>query len=233
MIYRDLPWDSDFFRVSVGALTVEAGDTEDDLVSALSKWTPEVCYIFMPYRSGAVFSECLKAMGAKCYDCKTVFSKLLTGTVSVCRPVEVVEVFSKDFRSVKLAVDSGWHSRFQRDEHFRPFQAALYERWLQNCFDSPSGRVWIVPGEEGGDAVLCASVKDNQGKIELVAVDEKCRGRGYGIALMSRAEEYFRISGAASAQVVTQLDNERACRLYCSCGYEISNITEVWHLWRS
>lgn len=97
MIYRDLPWDSDFFRVSVGALTVEAGDTEDDLVSALSKWTPEVCYIFTPYRSGAVFSECLKAVGAKCYDRKTVFSKPLTGTVSVCRPVEVVEVFSKDF----------------------------------------------------------------------------------------------------------------------------------------
>lgn len=89
------------------------------------------------------------------------------------------------------------------------------------------------PEKKEGTPVLCASVKDNQGKIELVAVDEKCRGRGYGKALMSRAEEYFRISGAASAQVVTQLDNERACRLYCSCGYEISNITEVWHLWRS
>lgn len=233
MIYRELPWDSDFFRVSAGALTVEAGDTAEELSAALAEHSAEVCYIFVPQDAGSGLSGWLQTSGAKCYDRKTVFAKPLAGRLPEKLRPEVAEVFSPTGKMVELAVAAGHRSRFRLDGRFRPFQAALYERWLRNCFDSPSGRVWIVRGREGCDAVLCASVKGNSGKIELVAVDEKCRGRGYGKALMNRAEEYFRASGAVSAEVVTQLDNEEACRLYHSCGYGIQGVTEVWHLWRS
>ena len=79
MIYRELPWDSDFFRVSAGALTVEAGDTAEELSAALAEHSAEVCYIFVPQDAGSGLSGWLQTSGAKCYDRKTVFAKPLAG----------------------------------------------------------------------------------------------------------------------------------------------------------
>lgn len=143
MIYRELPWDSDFFRVSAGALTVEAGDTAEELSAALAEHSAEVCYIFVPQDAGSGLSGWLQTSGAKCYDRKTVFAKPLAGRLPEKLRPEVAEVFSPTGKMVELgrrrpviAPVSGW--------------TAVSGRFRPHCTNAGSGIVLILPPAGSG-----------------------------------------------------------------------------------
>jgi dTDP-4-amino-4,6-dideoxy-D-galactose acyltransferase len=41
----------------------------------------------------------------------------------------------------------------------------------------------------------------------------------------------MRTTGARRAEVVTQLANRGACRLYQSCGYQLQDVVDYYHFW--
>ena len=48
---------------------------------------------------------------------------------------------------------------------------------------------------------------------------------------MHAAHRWMQQRGAQVAQVVTQLDNRAACRLYERAGYRISRLQHFYHFW--
>ncbi len=231
MIYRELPWDSAFFRVPIASVTVEPADSLEKLESILKVQAAECLYLMLPHPLPAGFLEILSRYGAECFDKKTIFEKEKLSYSEEDPAIQKVHVLKED--CVLLAISSGWKSRFFLDQRFRSFQPMLYRRWVENYFDSAKiAGVWeyrLPDGELAG--MVCASCEDTIGKIGLIAVAPPYQGRGIGIRLMRKVENFYLDHGNTVAEVVTQLENTGACRLYERCGYTISRISEVWHLW--
>lgn len=229
MIYRKLPWDSEFFHTAIASVTVNPEDSPGEL-EALLKNSQETClYLMLPHPLPAGFPETLSRLGAECFDWKTTFTKKTLSPASDLAEVRQITALAED--CVDLAVESGWKSRFFLDRNFRPFQPALYRRWVENCLNSgKASGVWEYRLPDGKLAgMVCASCADSAGKVELIAVDASCRGKGIGTLLMATAENFYLRCGCTEAEVVTQFKNTGACRLYARCGYEIASIVEIWH----
>src|SRR3712207_1738599 len=64
----------------------------------------------------------------------------------------------------------------------------------------PEGRRWTALATPGLDGVVFASLKDDIGHIDLIAVDPAAQGRGIGRALLGAAEEWLRAEGATEAR---------------------------------
>lgn len=97
---------------------------------------------------------------------------------------------------------------------------ALDRDGLRDALDAtPLRRLRIV--RDGRD-ILAYAVSGRAGAhgyLQRLAVDPSAQGRGLGLALVADALRWLVRGGARQALVNTQVDNERAYRLYRSCGF--------------
>jgi dTDP-4-amino-4,6-dideoxy-D-galactose acyltransferase len=131
----------------------------------------------------------------------------------------------------RLAVAAGQFSRFQADDRIDPAAfARLYELWIDRSVDGTRADAVMVAPDAGGAilGLVTVIVRDGHGEVGLLAVDESCRGKGIGRALMVAAHRRLKHMGARSAELVTQADNAPACALYQRCGYRLVSV-EHWH----
>ena len=230
MNYKELPWDSDFFNKKVARLDISADDNVDEISKLLSVNQFQVVYIFSENTTpeqNALFST----LGAKCYDHKVTFRKKLSPTEPMM--VDRVVFFDKITPALEdLIVSSGHMSRYYLDTGFRDFQPELYKKWLKKCYQNPDGRIAGFIVNNAPVAAAAFSVTDDTGKMELIAVSSEFRKNGLAKKLMMEAERFYLRNGASAAEVVTQLDNTAACRLYERCGYTINSTVDVWHWWK-
>ena len=57
------------------------------------------------------------------------------------------------------------------------------------------------------------------------------RRQGIGQQLVEAARQKAHHWGCPTLQVVTQRDNEPACRFYAQCGFELVREEHIYHLW--
>lgn len=150
-----------------------------------------------------------------------------------CHVIEPYTAACPDDALVRLAIGSAAFSRFRRDQSFPPEVCdKLYKLWIER---SVSGEIAdeVLVVREGGTLlgmITLVHVYD-RGDIGLVAVDAVAQGRGIGRLLVTEAGRRFGNAGRRAVQVVTQGQNQRACRLYESCGYSIERREIVFHFW--
>lgn len=186
----------------------------------------------------------LQAHGGKCADQKATF------VADLCRDQGRAEVdggaagsrislyprVEPTPRLLALGIAAGEHSRFTRDGRVpRDRFEAMYRIWLERS----------VQGELA-DAVLVATLPDadpepagvvtlrqygQEAHIGLVAVLDSARGQGVGSCLMKAAHRWMSARGVLRSRVVTQLDNEPACKLYRRSGYRLHDVKHVYHFW--
>jgi dTDP-4-amino-4,6-dideoxy-D-galactose acyltransferase len=134
---------------------------------------------------------------------------------------------------VALACQSGQHSHYRRDpripeESFRE----VYRRWIVN---SLTGKVSdaVFAARVGGRlaGLVTGAVRDREGNIGLLAVKEGMRQQGIGRRLMHEAFAWMRGEGLSQWNVVTQTENEPACRFYASLGARPVRVESTYHLW--
>jgi len=70
-------------------------------------------------------------------------------------------------------------------------------------------------------------VADQEAQVMALVVDERCRGRGIGAALMSEAERWARERGAVKLRVGSRTTREGAHRFYEREGYALAK-TSHW-----
>lgn len=137
---------------------------------------------------------------------------------------------------VALAVASGEMSRFRLDPNVPSGRfEALYEAWMARSTTGELADAVLVADLPGRDdrpsGVVTLSVRDGVGRIGLLAVRDDSRGRGLGGLLLTSAHREAAARGAGRVEVVTQLDNAAACRLYEKAGYRLGGVAYVYHFW--
>lgn len=228
-----LEWDSDFFgfpiaKVSLQNEIVGASVLRDKIVATGCR----LCYIYAEDVAGNATAA---ALGAKLVDRRTLLRRALPSSVGdktiVCDGD--IATLSDLPRLRALSLQSAQFSRFRTDPAM-PTDAwvRLYERWADNSLAGTMADAVLVArfaGEVVG--MLTVGCREGAGTIGLFAVDEAVRGRGLGTALLDRGSAWFSEQGCTTASVVTQGDNLAAQRLYERAGYDIIEVTDVYHLW--
>jgi len=132
---------------------------------------------------------------------------------------------------VGLATRSHYASRFYLDRGFpRDRCDALYQAWMERGLRDPSRTVHVpvVEGEPAGYHVLAPLDDAREGHGELVAIDERHRGRGVGVALEVSSMRLLAGRGALTQRTTSSARNLAASRLHERLGFLTEKI-EVWH----
>ena len=231
-----LPWDSDFLGFSVGRLTAigwSGPATEMALAAVRNAGCRLVYLIFDP--ADELAAAAARHAGATLADRKITFARPLAPAKNLAPPSQSIVVVSEYTPQLEsLAWQSGEYSRFRLDRRFGPlvFQK-LYSQWLCNSLTGGIARQVLAWHDAAGTerGLLTLGEKNGRADIGLLAVDEAVRGQHVGQQLVAAAGAQASAWGYSELQVVTQGDNEPACRFYAKCGFTLAHEEHIYHWW--
>jgi dTDP-4-amino-4,6-dideoxy-D-galactose acyltransferase len=234
--YSLLNWDSRFFGYKIA--TVNHPDLEleqlKDIIKELEANDFKLAYCFVSPED-TVSNYSLKTLEGFLADEKITYT-IQTGKDNMLPVSDNIMPYDSSTASeklVSLTLQSGLYSRFRIDPKFvnNEFER-LYTVWIEKSVSKQLANEVIVYKEDGeiyGFVTLV--VHEKTGSIGLIAVDEKQRGKAIGKKLIGSALSYFRDHNIINVDVVTQKSNFIACRFYESCGFEIKDTINIYHLW--
>jgi len=104
-------------------------------------------------------------------------------------------------------------------------------RWdlrLDKVFATQIILVGIHDGEVAATATGTAQNDTRLGFIDLLAVDSKYQGRGWGRAMLRGMLDHFRSLGMEHAYLECLTDNDKGNRLYAAEGWELVASSNYW-----
>ena len=229
MVIIPLHWDSLFFglRIAKAEVAIEEdiialSNQEDDLRNQF-----DLIYIFSESGFEVPFEK------ARLVDRKAVFSLSLPEQYEANPAILVWESPIATDALKSLALVSGKFSRFKLDKHLPAGSyERLYTHWIEQSVNKALATeifCYMMDGAPRGFVTL--DFHDRQGAIGLMAVEEDYQHRGIGTALIKHVISFVHEHHGERLSVVTQMDNEPACRLYSGCGFSLESVTKVWHWW--
>ncbi|BBB47857.1 GNAT family N-acetyltransferase [Pelolinea submarina] len=230
-----LKWDSEFFGFKTARILdrhLDINQLTSSLQNLRSKNTRLVYWA-----SSEEVSFDVRSLGGQLVDKKAVFEANLDQCPSLPVPPGIkVTGYTQDIPQqimLDLAVQAGEYSRFARDPLFpRDKFVALYKEWMRKSLTHElADEVLVAFTKEIPAGFVSVSGRERYGEIGLIAVDAAFRGEHLGQALVSAAQNWYRGRGLNHARVVTQADNQAACRLYRKCGYETNQLEYFYHFW--
>lgn len=231
MNYRLLEWDSHFFGMRVAQATVDSTMDSHRLSECLECSDAEVIYVVLPSKTAELYRTVLENFSGQCYDQKITFGKPVNSTFATWDR-SIIETTTEQEELLQLAYASGHLSRFFIDPRFNPHFNALYSEWIRKAIREEGSKVFVLSDFHCMQGMVTASVANGVGKIGLLAINEKCRGKGFGMRLLKQCEAYYDSLCAKTCTVVTQKANIAACNLYHKTGYTIENEQDIWHIWK-
>jgi dTDP-4-amino-4,6-dideoxy-D-galactose acyltransferase len=236
VMIQNLSWDSQFLGFQVARLEAVAAPVialDTALTKAREAGYKLLYVVIDPTDSDA--AEVMCHAGAWLADRKVTFVMDLPQIGELARADTVINTateFTPHLES--LAWQSGEYSRFRLDPRFAPHVFKdLYSQWLHNSLTGEIARVVLVFRNKDGveQGLLTLGGKDNRADIGVLAVDESLRGKGVARCLVATAIEQAREWGCHDLQVITQSQNEQACRFYLKCGFHLEQEQHIYHLW--
>jgi dTDP-4-amino-4,6-dideoxy-D-galactose acyltransferase len=230
-----LAWDSRFFGVKVARVT--AARLDAPALAAVDAWSAERridCLYFLADDAPDA-SAAAEDAGFRLIDVRVTLDRPVAGASSAAEDAALRLARPDDVPALR-AIARGSHrdSRFYRDGRFERARCdALYETWIEQSCVGGAAAVWVAEADGSlGGYVTCERVDQRAGRIGLLAVAERGRGRGVGAALLARAVAWFDSQGLATATVVTQGGNVAAQRLYQAGGFRTAALQLWYHRWR-
>jgi len=234
---QPLTWDSDYLGFGVARLEADRLTHEalaEQLAEARATGLRLLYLIAAP--PDALSNASARAAGGWLADRKVTFAMPVGATekaAAVSPAIRPTTNWTPQLES--LALQSGEYSRFRLDKQFAPeVFTGLYQSWLQNSLNHQIAReVLVFEAASGGGAqgLLTLGLKNGRADIGLLAVDAAARGQRLGQQLVAAARQRTAAWGFAELQVVTQLDNDPACRFYRRCGFHEWQVEHIYHLW--
>jgi ribosomal protein S18 acetylase RimI-like enzyme len=230
-----LKWDSDFFGFKTARIL--APDLDEQRLTKTLQYlrSHDVRLVYWAASEEAAFD--VHQLGGRLVDKKAIFEADLDKIVlfSSASNSKVVKYTSEIPIQIlfDLAVQAGELSRFARDPLFpREKFLALYREWMRKSLTNElADEVLVAFTKDIPAGFVTVSNQEGTGEIGLIAVDAAFRGEHLGQALMAAALNWYREHGLHRARVVTQADNQPACRLYRKNGYEVSRYEYFYHFW--
>lgn len=241
-VSRHLEWDSNHFDMPVAELTGFDLSDEDVRSELMNSRAAGYGLVYWQTSPGRQIGHLLAEFGGQFVNHRVRFESRLTSDVAgpdvdprASGPrIELLPGGEASDWLQELAVAAGRHSRFHVDDHLPPQKCRdLFRIWARrSALRELADRLWIaidgtIPDRPAG--FVTASVVDGTGQIGLIAVREELRGRGIGSHLMAEAHAWLRSRDIDTVSVVTQLENQAACRLYTACGYLPGEIRQCVH----
>lgn len=228
MDFSKLTWDSNFFGLNIGKLTLKQNDVCFHF--DVEKYQDyDLVYVFVPH--GLKIPFC----GLELVDSKVIYRKTELNRMLKNPNIHLFVEKTPTQELYELALQSGEYSRFKLDEKFpTDSYEKLYRCWIeQSVSKTIADDVLCYYLEDRIIGMVTVSVNDRVGHIGLVAVDAPCRNMGIGSALLDAVDSYFFERNAIAIEVPTQLNNRSACLWYEKNGYEVHTITDIYHWWFS
>ncbi len=229
MQLRKLNWDSSFFAKEIYSCEIESIQEFEILESQIKFENVEFIYLFIK-NDNSILHERLLKKGLTLVDKKITYKKELSNYSS---DNDLVKSYSgpitKELK--KLALLSGYYSRFKKDPNLNYKFSQLYKIWIEKsvkriCADE----VFVVANEfDKIIGFVSCQIKNQVGQIGLIATDNSYQGKGYGKSLVDVVHNYYLQNNILIAKVNTQITNLNACRFYEKCGYEANEIVSIYH----
>lgn len=224
---RHLEWDSGFFHLKIGRIDYFLEDERflENEVNRYREGRYDLLYVFTNHgqKSNSLPTEPI--------DTKRTY------TIDIPSEVEVkhnVSSFSGNPEELyDLAYQSGFDSRYRLDLHFKAGEfERLYKEWIQNSVNHLIADEVLVY-RDGGKTVgfVTLSIKDVEGSIGLLAVDNNYRGGGIATSLIRSCMNFCYRSGIKKLSVATQKSNAVACAFYEKNMMTVQSDVDIFHLW--
>lgn len=232
MKIEHLSWDSEFFGYRIGKCQISESD-ENDLkeIIKLNTLDYRLIYFFVP-PSYTNINRIISELGASLYDEKTTYINPRFQVPDI-HTDSITEINEIDDSTIHLALLSGEFSRFKLDTGFKNNEfEKLYREWIIQSVNHKIADEVLVYRISGINAGLI-TLRHFQdfSNIGLIAVNEEYRGKNIGSKLLNAAFYSSKINGNSTIEVVTQKKNRGACKFYEKNGFQIKEITNVYHLW--
>lgn len=223
-----LEWDTRILGLRTGRLTEFAGEAARPSYPGLDDLLRSSGFEYVTVRRPVGEWARLRALeeaGFRLVDGILSFTKSISSTPIASGGANAVRAhLGGDTEAVvSLAIATFKRSRFHNDSAISNEAAdRLHGEWARNsCTGQAAKAVLVVEdGSHLGGFITCKFGADPSiGVIDLVGVDPRSAGKGFGRALVEASEAWFAQNGCKSIQVQTQIDNFAAIRLYFGTGF--------------
>jgi len=222
-----LEWDSNLFGYNVGRLN-------DKYSSSLDFSGFKLIYVY----SDKLITE----LEGKLVDKKATFiyqinESEINSEKSSNILIQPFEDLIHDYNELlALTYESGVYSRFYIDKNFQNNEfEKLYKIWIDNSLKKINALDVFVAVEENTILGFITLVRKTSeiSAIGLIAVSSKARGKKIGTNLIQYIKKIAKENNFKQIQVVTQLDNVPAVRLYESNGFKLKEVKYIYHIWNN
>jgi len=174
---------------------------------------------------------CLQKLGFYTVDINIQFS--LSKKITFSNDLNLRFAKSSDELEVRaLAKKAFIHSRFYKDPKI-PNKVAckIKEEWAGNFFLGKRGNWMVVVEENSKIAGFLQLIKKNKNTIviDLIAIDEKSRGKGFAKKMISFAYANC-LKQNRTLEVGTQITNTPSIKLYSKLSFHMFSASYVLHM---
>ena len=228
MQIKKLDWDSVFFGYPVGRL-----DLDSNNLLNLKEFVDQSAGFKLIY---ILSKTALKDLPKSCQlvDKKATF-KRKTSKTEIPGDVANLKSYVGSITNelIGLTLQSGVYSRFRTDKNFKNNEyERLYTKWITESVNKNYAfNVLVYEADKTLLGFVTLGEKNGIADIGLVAVSEQARGKRIGTLLVKYAIHESYTLGYQEIQVVTQMENVAAIKLYKNTGFTLYDLRFVYHYW--
>lgn len=232
---RPLEWDSNFFGIRTAKLDA-TNLSETGMRSQLESITKcgfELIYVFTPHNHEGLKQQILTAGGKLTDEKVTYFTNVTEMTPIHSGFIRSCLGNKMDTELEMLAIESGKYSRFKLDEQIpRKKFEDLYRLWMENSLNASFAEEVFVFEDEGKKlGMVSVDIRQNEGWIGIIAVNDAYRGKSIGKMLMHAAIGFCKDNKVKILNVQTQMANKVSCTFYEKIGFRVKGVEDVYHIW--
>lgn len=228
MKIEPLPWDTGFFGVSAGRLSLKSGFDLKRVRNTLADCAYEVITLVLTSYTDQEIEAVQEFADLTGY--KHEYATPTNGSLPVGPSIQEYDGHLTD-ELLNLALLSGHKSRFRQDSRFSPHFPDLYREWIEGSIEGRLADVVLVYMQGETIAGFVTVSKGDPCRIGLFAVEPAFHGQGIGSQLLGAASRWSAQQGAARLHVATQRENPAACHVYEKNGYTLASEHAIFHYW--
>jgi ribosomal protein S18 acetylase RimI-like enzyme len=134
------------------------------------------------------------------------------------------------FRCMMIARDAFDYDRRHWDKDYPDWVADLSKMWaVARGFYKPALTVFVADIDGVLGFLICDRIEKKGVRIDLIAVDRRCRRQGVGDNLVAKGLDYYARQGCSYILAGTQAHNVASCKFYESLGFVIGRRQRTFH----